>query len=536
MSINKNYRDLQAKIKEDIRNRFSEGDYTVGNPLIIVDPYGLSPLTALVMFKTTHPTRVTLTVKGKDCFTSFTQEFPEYKEIHQIPVHGLYGGCENTVQLRVISRTGTQRTNSLKITTKQLPDDIQKIKIKAADKEKMAPGLTYTVGNNNHPAYRLPIKDVAGLKSTYTAAFDMNGDIRWFISDKTIGGIGGFCPLRNGNIVTGSEKDEGRVYFKDSCYEITHLGEIVHEYFSEGLHHHIEEMPNGNLILFGREPGSNTEEDYMIEMDREKETIVRTWRLKDIFPVHAAAPNFAECEAGGKDTHNWIHGNCVRYVSADNTFVVSGRNQDVIFKFDIDTNEIKWIFTEPGDDLPEEYRNKLLTPKDGVHTYHHGQHYITFTPNNGLLIYNNMTYTHKYQQDTEQERAEKYGHALHYRIDEDAKTFEVLWRSDKKIGCESWAPVMGSTDYLGTGHYYVNYSSINYDVNGNHLRDYFLDGIHKVEKFVFLNSPIQNSRFVEYFNDEVIFDAEYDGNFGQTYRSHRWGLYWSQKEADIKLN
>ena len=41
-------------------------DYTIDNPKIIVNPYGNSPLTALVIFKTKDLTSPTITVKGKD--------------------------------------------------------------------------------------------------------------------------------------------------------------------------------------------------------------------------------------------------------------------------------------------------------------------------------------------------------------------------------------------------------------------------------------------------------------------------------------
>ena len=47
---------------------FSGYGYSIDNPNIIVNPYGNSPLTAIVMFETNDYSNVSISVKSKDPF------------------------------------------------------------------------------------------------------------------------------------------------------------------------------------------------------------------------------------------------------------------------------------------------------------------------------------------------------------------------------------------------------------------------------------------------------------------------------------
>ena len=85
----------QREISEDILKKYKKGKYTITNPLVFSDPYGVSPLTALVMFNTSKNEKITLTVKGKHN-DDLKVTFESSKE-HYIPVYGLYPGYKNTV-------------------------------------------------------------------------------------------------------------------------------------------------------------------------------------------------------------------------------------------------------------------------------------------------------------------------------------------------------------------------------------------------------------------------------------------------------
>ena len=58
--------------KEDYLTPYN---YTLDNPNIVLNPYGNSPLTALIMFETPTEEEVTVTIKGKDQNSTYTNSF-----------------------------------------------------------------------------------------------------------------------------------------------------------------------------------------------------------------------------------------------------------------------------------------------------------------------------------------------------------------------------------------------------------------------------------------------------------------------------
>ena len=54
--------------------------YTLDNPNIILNPYGTSPLTAIIIFETTEDVPVTITIEGKDINSTYTNKFESSKK------------------------------------------------------------------------------------------------------------------------------------------------------------------------------------------------------------------------------------------------------------------------------------------------------------------------------------------------------------------------------------------------------------------------------------------------------------------------
>lgn len=103
----------QAEYERD----FDSKGYTFDNPKVLLNPYKVSPLTALVMFETGNDCSVKITIKGKDDLTTYTNTFSKAKS-HYIPVYGLYADYEN----KVILECGTNK-KELTIKTDKLPDN-----------------------------------------------------------------------------------------------------------------------------------------------------------------------------------------------------------------------------------------------------------------------------------------------------------------------------------------------------------------------------------------------------------------------------
>lgn len=58
--------ERQYQNEEAMRKELERGNYTSEHPYIVVNPYLVNPLTAMILFKTEKEEAVTLTVKGKE--------------------------------------------------------------------------------------------------------------------------------------------------------------------------------------------------------------------------------------------------------------------------------------------------------------------------------------------------------------------------------------------------------------------------------------------------------------------------------------
>lgn len=84
----------QKIMDEKIKNISESGDYTLENPCIIANPYGISPLSAIVIFNTKKEVSVDVFINDKLVTTV------EKSNKHIIPVYGLYNNSNNIVTIR----------------------------------------------------------------------------------------------------------------------------------------------------------------------------------------------------------------------------------------------------------------------------------------------------------------------------------------------------------------------------------------------------------------------------------------------------
>ena len=126
MAIKHTYIDPLVKRQNEAEaamlSEFHAGNYTIENPLVKVNPYFINPLAAVVLFKTEEEVAVTVTVLGKEKEGNMKHTFPKAKE-HVLPVVGLYGDYENTVEIQLYRGKKVQ----IKIQTGELPETVAKL-------------------------------------------------------------------------------------------------------------------------------------------------------------------------------------------------------------------------------------------------------------------------------------------------------------------------------------------------------------------------------------------------------------------------
>lgn len=199
---------------------FNVYGYSIDNPNVIINPYGNSPLTALVMFETEQYSEVKITIISKDGNSDISYVFDKNK-YHMIPIYGLYADYNNKI---IIESEGKE--NVIYINTSKLPDDFIKLDL-LSDK------------NNNFMFYN----------SNYPYAIDNSGEVRWYLNSNYYGNI---TIMDNSNIVIGSDKynEDGNSI---SFYRMNLLGKIYSEYLLEDSYYGYSVLYNDNLLILSDE-------------------------------------------------------------------------------------------------------------------------------------------------------------------------------------------------------------------------------------------------------------------------------------------
>ena len=467
---------------EKEKNLKAQG-YTLESPNVVLNPYGNSPLTALVMFTTDEETEVEVTIKGKDKNSTFTHTFESAKE-HYLPIYGLYANKENEVILKV-----GEESKTLKIKTEALPDNMALPTSVTAKKDKLGNDLYFFTPSS----------------SGYTVAYDVNGDVRWYLTNYALWKVD---RLENGNLLLSTERLVNSPYYMTGMYEMTLLGKIVKEYsLPGGYHHDYYEMPNGNFLVASDNFSSGTVEDYIVEMDRNTGEIVKTFDLTKIL-------NKEDGKSENWTQYDWFHNNAVWYDEKTNSITLSGRHMDAVINLDYETGKLNWIIGDPTN-WSEEYQKYFFTPVGDDFEWQWSQHAAMITPEGYVFILDNGN--NKSKIESEYVPASKsYTRGVMYKIDTENMTIEQIWEYGKERGSSFYSPYISDVDYLDKNHYIVHSGGI-----------VSVDGKPSNQPAGLSTGEVKlTSDTVELLNDEVIFEIKLPTN---NYRVEKMSLYGDEK-------
>ena len=465
--------------QENLEKEFTTTEEnTIDNPKIIVNPYEISPLTALILFETRDLTAPTVTIVGEDESTTFTKTFTPNKK-HVLPIYGLYPDRNNEV---IITLNGEDYT--FHIQTDPLPEDFALPTDVTADKEELDQELYF----------------VTPSSQGYTAAYDINGDVRWYLTENMIWDV---QRLRNGNIMLSSNRLINPPYYTTGLVEMDLTGKIYYEYvLPGGYHHDVYELENGNLLVASNDFDSGTVEDYIVEIERDTGNIVKRIDLKEILPMDEGKNQMAT-------DYDWFHNNSVWYDSDTNSITLSGRHQDAVVNIDYNSLEINWIVGS-HDGWSEEYQKYFLDPIGDDFEWQWAQHAAMILPNGDLFVFDNGNNRSKTEEDSVK-ASDNYSRGVIYHINTIDKTIEQVWEYGKDRGSEFYSPYISDVDYLGEDHYLIHSGGIN-----------TVDGEPGNEPAGLENVDSMNSITTEVKNDEVIFEMNLPTNL---YRAEKMDLY-----------
>ena len=476
---------IAKQLKDD--EKIKSHGYTFDNPNIILNPYEISPLTAIIAFETELDMEIKVTIVGKDDNTTFTHTFGINKQ-HLLPIYGLYADYDNKIIIE-----GNGLTKEITIKTDSLPDNFILPTNVEANKELLGNDLYFYTPSS----------------IGYTCAYDINGDVRWYLNNYALWKID---RLKNGHLLLSTERLINPPYYMTGLYEIDLLGKIYTEYsLPGGYHHDYYEMPSGNILVasdeFENEDG--TVEDIIVEIDRKTGRIVKTFDLKNVL-------NMEDGKSENWINYDWFHNNAVWYDEKTNSITLSGRHQDAVINISYETGNLNWIIGDPTN-WSDEYKKYFFTPIGDDFEWQWSQHAAMITPEGYIFIFDNGNNKSKIESEYVPS-TNSYSRGVIYEINTEDMTIKQVWQYGKERRSDYYSPYISDVDYLDENHYIVHSGGISYK-----------DGIVSNQPAGFGADELK-SITTEILNDEVIFELTLPSN---NYRVEKMSLYQDKEIVTI---
>jgi len=350
-----------------------------------------------------------------------------------LPVYGLYDGYANTVTLTYRFMDGSSKQANITITTVSFNDPCG-YKNPTFLQYRTSPSLSYDY-----------IMVKGGCSNFVPAIVDTDGALRWV-------GTTGFVTNTSGFFDNGVYLPNGsqlyRIELDGSFTSIGDYADIGVTYF----HHNIDAGKVGVIL---EAITASYFESFVLEVDAHSGAVLKTWNLADIIS--------AAMRAGGDDPNqfvypapnDWFHLNAVAYNRADDSLIVSSR-EDFLICLDYDTGAIKWILGDPTKkwyQFPSLRQYALTLTSGGLPPI--GQHAISVTFDQNILVFDNGQNS-IFQVPPGEQRS--YSSPRKYMLDLNAKTATEIWNFD--LGQSLWCPYCGSVYEDAPFNYLINFTFI----------------------------------------------------------------------------
>ena len=411
--------------------------YTAGATPFISNLNLIASNTAVVkeiQFKITpRPGSVTRPLAGtysNDYLVDRGFENPQTGEII-LPVYGLYDGYANVVGLTYRFLDGSSKRANITIRTATFNDPC----------------------GYDHPTYlqhrtRALSYDyilVKGGCSDFSPAIvDTDGALRWV-------GTAGFSSNAAGFFDNAVYLAHGtKLYRIDLDGAFTEVG----DYSGIGItffHHNIDTGKVGIIL------DANTTTHYNsvnIEVDASGR-VLKTWNLVDIISSAMRAGGDDPSQFVYQTPNDWFHNNSVAYNRADNSIIISSR-ENFLICIDYETSAIKWILGDPTKKWYrfQSLRRFALTLAPGS-LPPIGQHSVSVTFDQNILVFDNGQNS-TFQEPAGTERT--YSTPRKYKLDLNARTATEIWNFD--LGQSLWCPFCGSVYEDAPFNYLINFTFV----------------------------------------------------------------------------
>ena len=489
----------QTAVDEALLQEAQNG-YSLEEALIVVNPYGTSPLSAVAVFSTEEACGGTVTVKGKSAENDVTGTF-EAETDHIVPIYGLYNN--DTTEVVISLDDGTSA--AFEVTTEDINVDYGTITAE------MKSEASYDYTNLTFVC--------STMGSLY--AVDAAGDIRFYTN---MGGVLGVHQLENGHILMPASYVLKPSYYKEGMIEIDLMGKIYGEYMIPGgQHHDFVEMPNGNFLVASDSPDLSTVEDYVVEIDRQTGNVVWELDMKDLMGTEEGQS--ASMDTDGSEESDWFHNNGLAYDAGNDLLLLSARHKDAIVAVNMEDKSLAWILGDPTG-WGEDYQSYFFNPEGEDFEWFYAQHNVSILDNGDIALFDNGTAKVKrVDADNRVSGDDVYSRAVVYHIDTENMTVSQVTEYGKERGADWYADwISGVVSLDGTqDHLWVT--------AGSHLHNDEENRSDYYPKDMFVPGLTKTTHIDQVDNGELSFELTISGDTynALTFRSFRMPLYTEGK-------
>lgn len=419
---------IQQVKEAEWKERLESGNYDFFHPYCELNPYGRSPLSAILLFHSDDETAVEVDVPGSTRMACVHAEFPEYVSRHVIPIYGLYPGKTNHVKISERNRAGEVRENYVDIITCELAEDFKNVKLITYIKaEKLcAPGLNFCY----------TALECKGRKMAY----DIHGDIRWYFTE-TYSEAANY--LSSSSVWLSKQTSEFEL--EALIYEYNLCGRIQSVYYSPyGVHHDIQITSKGTILVPGN--SKDIRNDILAEIDLKTGKIIYKQDYKELLQ---RTRNVSVVYSNA----DWLHMNAVLEYKDD--FIVSGNTQSTILRHDRN-GQIKWMLCD-ATDYGTYWKQFILQPVGSDFEYPYNQHAMEILPDTDgnpdtvdILLFDNG-YSRNKANHWDDEEHPLYSRMVQYQINEKEMTVRQVWEYGKERP-ELFSMWRGDADQLQNGN------------------------------------------------------------------------------------
>lgn len=444
----------QQSIEQQIINTLENGKHKLEEAQVYVNPYGSSPLSALITFYTEKEQSVEVIIKGKNS-NDLKLTYDEKNNYHYIPVFGLYSDYENEITIKVSD--GSKQT--------------VKIKTAAIEDRKLL----------SNKQYSEEIKDniyfITSPLSMNSFAYDAYGNIRWYIDSY----YHSIEELDNGHMLIGNNS-LNNLGLSTELYEIDYLGRIYKKYtIEEGYLNDIFIKENGNILLASKDANRQTYSDVIIEIDKDTGKIVKTTDIFDLFSKIDS--NFTNNLA-----MDFFYNSGINYNEETDTLLLTYWGGEFVISLDYSDSSINWIFSNPTN-FSTQFAPHLLTLSNGE--YPKSMHSATLEGNTLKVLDNG--YSTNAKNEIISSLSGSYSSANTYEINDKNISLKTALDEDKN----NFSYALGDYEVLKDSEivlYGRELKNVDYTSNIN-INDY---------------SDL-SSKLIEYKDNNKLFEIEFEG-------------------------